>query len=330
MKTRLFIACALLAMVALLVLLVPRIGRRTATQGTGPNIRISVSSSGKQGDNWSHSSSISADGRYVLLLSDATNLVPGDTNDARDVFIHNRQTGQTTRVSVASDGTQGNAGCYWPIISAGGRYVTFSSDASNLVPDDTNGQKDIFVRDRQTSHTGRVSTTSHGIQGNRESRSPCISADGRYVAFASRASNLVPGDTNDCCDIFIADRHVGEITRISVAWDGTQGNGASDRPSISSDGRYVAFSSDASNLVPDDTNGVGDVFVHDRQTGRTTGISVSLNGLQGNGKSWAPHISADGRHVAFSSAASNLAPGDTNGTDDAFVHDQGSEPLPTP
>ena len=141
-----------------------------------------------------------------------------------------------------------------------------------------------------------------------------ISADGRYVAFISDASNLVPGDTNGVTDIFVYDRQTGTIERVSVAADGTQGNGGSCQPSISADGRYVAFSSYASNLVPGDTNGISDVFVYDRQTDTIERVSVAADGTQGNSYSWQPaSISADGRYVAFSSFASNLVPGDTNG-----------------
>ena len=157
----------------------------------------------------------------------------------------------------------------------------------------------------------RVSVASSGVQGNGRSCCPSISADGRFVAFASEASNLVPGDTNGAWDVFVYDRQTGEITRVSVASDGAQGNGDSGGPAISADGRFVAFYSSASNLVPGDTNGVEDVFVHDRLTGQTTRVSVASDGAQGNDLSWQPSISADGRFVAFASRASNLVPGDT-------------------
>jgi Tol biopolymer transport system component len=263
--------------------------------------------------------SISADGRYVAFHSDASNLVPGDTNGTWDIFVHDRLTGQTTRVSVASDGTQGNNGSGDPSISADGRYVAFTSEASNLVPGDTNGTWDIFVHDRVTGQTTRVSVASDGSEGYGSSFSSSISADGRYVAFSSWASNLVPGDTNGWADVFVHDRVTGQTTRVSVASDGTEGNHVSLLPSISADGRYVAFSSWASNLVPGDTNEVQDIFVHDRLTGQTSRVSVASGGTEGNGASEFPSISADGRYVAFYSAASNLVPGDTNGTWDIFV-----------
>ena len=171
--------------------------------------------------------------------------------------------GDTTRVSVASDGAQGNGYSYHPSISADGRYVAFESYATNLVSGDTNGYIDVFVHDRQGGGTTRVSVTSDGAQGGTGSWNPSISADGRYVAFMSAASNLVSGDT--CCsDIFVHDRQSGQTTRVSVASDGAQGNNHSWYPSISADGRYVAFHSYASNLVSGDTNSAPDVFVHDR------------------------------------------------------------------
>ncbi len=145
------------------------------------------------------------------------------------------------------------------------------------------------------------------------------------MAFESGATNLVSGDTNGKTDVFVHDRQTGQTTRVSVRSDGTQGNGNSEEPFISTDGRYVAFDSEATNLVSGDTNGTWDVFVHDRQTGQTTRVSVRSNGTQGNGASGLPSISTDGRYVAFESGATNLVSGDTNGKTDIFVHDWGGE-----
>ena len=166
-----------------------------------------------------------------------------------------------TRDSVASDGTEGNDGSYRPSLSSDGRYVAFHSSTSNLVAGDTNGVADIFVHDRRMGKTSRVSTASDGTEGNNNSYDPSISSDGRYVAFYSYAANLVAGDTNGVADIFVHDRLTGETARVSTASDGTEGNNDSYDPSISSDGRYVAFESWATNLVAGDTNGRRDIFV---------------------------------------------------------------------
>ena len=181
---------------------------------------------------------------------------------------------------MASGGSEANGDPRWPSISADGRYVVFESAADNLVPGDTNDHSDVFVHDRQTGETSRVSVASDGTEGNGQSDEPSISADGRYVAFASEASNLVPGDTNHNYDILLHDRQTGETVRVSVASDGTEGNGHSIEPSISSDGQYVAFTSWASNLVPGDTNDAWDVFVHDRETGETVRVSLASEGSQ--------------------------------------------------
>jgi Tol biopolymer transport system component len=291
----------------------------------GQTTRISVSSTGGQANGHSGSPAISADGRYVAFHSAATNLVLGDTNGSEDIFVHDRVTAETARVSVSTGGGQANGGSASPAISADGRYVAFHSWATNLVPGDTNGVDDIFVHDRVTGETARVSVSSDGAQANSDSWSPAISADGCYVAFHSRANNMVPGDTNNAWDIFVHDRATGATSRVSVSSAGAQSNGLSRSASISADGRYVAFSSTAANLVPGDTNGLDDIFVHDRATGETARVSVSSDGAQATGFSqgsfW-PAISADGRHVAFSSTATNLVPGDTNDVTDIFVHDR--------
>jgi Tol biopolymer transport system component len=296
---------------------------------TGTTERVNVAADGTQANDYSYSSSISADGRYVAFLSRASNLVPGDTNEQPDIFVRDRQTGTTERVNVAADGTQANNYSGELSISADGRYLAFASRASNLVSDDTNEQPDIFVRDRQTGTTERVSVAADGTQANKDSwEKPTISADGRYVAFSSRASNLIPDDTNEQWDIFVRDRQTGTTERVSVAADGTQANNGSYSQSISADGRYVAFSSWANNLVPDDTNERPDIFVRDRQTGTTERVSVTSDGTQANSTSWYPSISADGSHVAFQSDANNLVPGDKNDLEDIFVRDlAGGEAL---
>src|SRR5207249_2543647 len=231
---------------------------------------VSVASDGTQGNAASAGAALSADGRFVAFHSTATNLVAGDTNGKTDVFVHDRQTGITERVSVASDGTQGNNASSYPALSADGRLVAFQSDATNLVAGDTNGATDVFVHDRQTGTTERVSVSSGGTEGNGFSAAPALSADGRFVAFHNTATNLVAGDTNGKTDVFVHDRQTGTTERVSVASDGTQGNGPSSGAALSADGGLVAFHGTATNLVAGDTSGTYDVFVHDRPVSTTT------------------------------------------------------------
>ncbi len=285
-----------------------------------PNTRrISVSSNGTQSNNHSTFSAISQSGRYVAFDSNATNLIGLDTNGTSDVFVRDRKTGKTRRVSVRSNGTQGNGLSQIPDISNSGRFVVFISRASNLVPGDTNGVADIFVRDRKTNKTTRVSTRSNGAQADAQSGIPAISADGRFVTFESTATNLVSGDTNGLNDIFVKDRKTGKTRRVSLRTNGTQANSFSVNPSISPNGRYVSFTSAASNLVNGDTNGVIDVFLHDRKTGNTKRVSVG-NAGQSDGQSDLSTVN-DKKQVAFGSQATNLVGGDTNATFDVFVRD---------
>jgi Tol biopolymer transport system component len=305
--------------------------QQTTPVGSVPDIeRVSVANDGTQGNatfSQYATTVLSADGRYVAFDTVASNLVPADTNGFGDVFVYDRQTDKIQRVSLASDGTQGNGASSQASISADGRYVAFSSTASNLVPGDTNGVTDAFVYDRQTGSIECVSFGANGL-GNDSSSTPKLSADGRYVAFVSRASNLVPGDTNAKIDVFLCDRDADLIERVSVASNGTEGDGNSSSASISADGHYVVFVSLATNLVPADTNGgVGtnegrDIFVFDRDTGLLERVSVASDGTQGNHDSFDPALSADGRYVAFSSDADNLVLGDTNVMRDDFVYDR--------
>jgi Tol biopolymer transport system component len=292
-----------------------------------------VDSAGNEADGGSDEPAISADGRFVAFESGASNLVSGDSNGQSDVFVHDRQTGATERVSVDSAGNQADGGSGKPAISADGRFIAFESDATNLVAGDTNGESDVFVRDRQTGVTERVSVDSEGNQaaggsGDDEaaggSGAPAISADGRFVAFASAATNLVDGDANSKSDVFVHDRQTGATERVSVDGHGNEGDGSSTWPAISADGRFVAFESMATNLVSRDFNRDQDIFVHDRQTGATERVSVSSDGKQASSPSDVPSISADGRLVAFVSGANNLVPGDTNRFyfADVFVHDR--------
>ena len=299
---------------------------------TGQMTLISIANGGTHASSLSSNPSISANGQFVAFTSMANNLVEGDTNLCHDVFVHDMQSGNTTLVSIASDGSLGTgcsgAGAGPQTISSDGRFVVFDSSASDLVSDDTNGKGDVFVHDRQTGSTERVSVASDGTQGDDSSSKPSISANGRYISFASNATNLVVGDNNGDKDIFVHDLETGQTERVSVASDGTAGGTSyfdyaySD---LSDDGQFVAFVSRSNVLVTDDSNGEHDVFVHDRDTGNTERVSVASDGTQGNGSSSQygfPSISGDGRFIAFQSAASNLVNGDSNESSDVFVHDQ--------
>lgn len=284
--------------------------------------RVSIASDGTEGDMSSTTSAISADGRFVAFVSGATNLVPDDTNFTLDVFVHDRVLGLTERASVSELGEEGFGQAATPALSADGRYLVFASNSPNLVPGDTNNRFDVFLRDRVAGTLELVSVATDGTQGNLDSIAPAISADGRYVAFASAATNLVADDVNNSFDIFVRDRLAQTTTLVSVASDGTRGNGLSLAPRISADGSVVVFHSFASNLVPDDTNGVPDVFAHDVASGITTRVSVASDGTQGNQQSVGAMVSGDGRFVAFDSDASNLVSNDLNGRTDVFVHDR--------
>jgi Tol biopolymer transport system component len=280
---------------------------------------VSISSAGAQAITGSYSPSISADGDHVVFTSDATNLVGGATSGARDVFVRDRSAGKTRRVSISSTGMPANGSSYEPSISRDGNVVAFYSDASNLVGGDRNGVPDVYVRVRSAGKTRRVSISSAGAQGNDRSRDAAVSANGRFVAFASQATNLVGGDSNGVPDVFVRDRLLGKTRRVSISSVEAQGNAGSVAPAISADGRYVAFYSRATNLVGGDTNGSIDVFVRDRSAGTTRRVSVRFDGTQANGRSLYPQIAGSGRYVDFISNATNLVDGDTNGSLDVFL-----------
>ena len=289
---------------------------------TGATTNANVGSNGAQGNSVGGGGAISSDGRYVAFWS-YSSLVTGDTNNAADIFLRDLQAGTTTRLSVATSGTQGDHDSVSPAMTPDGRFVAFESSADNLVPGDDNGVSDVFVRDVQNGTTRMASVDSNGVLGNANSVEAAISADGRYVAFLSLASNLVPGDTNGTWDVFVHDMTTGTTTRVNVASNGTQADGPSDYVRISSNGRFVTFDSDATNLVPADTNGMTDFFLHDRLTGSTERASVDTGGVQGNQPSYHGGISTDGRFVAFDSYASNLIPGDSGPYNDVFLRDRG-------
>lgn len=271
---------------------------------------------------------LSQTGSFVAFSSGASNLVVGDTNLVPDIFLFNRTTGTTERVSVGLGATpeQATGASTYPSISADGRYVAFESLAENLVGpgQDTNLKSDIFVRDRTLAVTERASVALGGFpaQPDGDSNKPSISADGRYVAFFSFATNLVAGDTNGAADVFLFDRTLDIMTRVSVGPGAVQGNGGSVvfGQAVSNDGTRVAFESAATNLVAVDGNGAKDVFVW--TSGVTALVSVNSAGTgPGNGESRVSAISGNGRYVVFESDATDLVANDTNGVTDIFVRD---------
>ncbi len=346
--------------------------------GLGVLTRVSVSTEGTQADDNSDGVSVSGDGKLVAFGSAAKNLVFSDFNAESDIFLHNRTSGETSRVSLGSDNAEPNGPCADPLITTDGRFVFFTSMATNLVSSANMGTKQVFSRWLATSITdhrsrlvndwafspavnsdgsvvayetsarvefadtndaadvyaayggrnqvARISMGTDPAQPNGPSHQPSVSADGNLFAFSSTASNLLQGDTNGVSDVFVRGLLDKNIRRVSVSSSGEQGNKASGPAVISGDGRRVAFCSDASNLVSNDTNNVTDVFVHDLSNHQTVRVSVSSTGAEGNALSCDPSLSGDGRLVAFSSHATNLVPddiafpGDTN-YEDVFVHD---------
>ncbi len=288
---------------------------------------VSLNANGDHPNLDSTNPQISADGRYVALQSVATNLLPAPLPDGTpsQIYVIDRQTGQVELLSVNSAGAEGDAPSKSPRISADGRFVTFDSLATNLVNDDTNGSADVFVYDRLTRQLERVSVNADGDEGDGQSTGATVSADGRYVAFESTAKNLIPGevDENNFFDVFVRDRDTGEVERVSVSSESIKGNLDSFSGRISDDGRFVAFKSDASNLVLGDTNNKTDVFVFDRQNGRIERVSVDADGNQSNDTSEGHFLSSDGRFLVFHSLATNLVSDDSNSVRDVFFVERG-------
>ncbi|MFI0843310.1 beta strand repeat-containing protein [Mesorhizobium sp. IMUNJ 23232] len=289
---------------------------------TGTTTLLSTATGGTQGNNVSSVAAITDDGRFVFFNSTATNLVGGDTNAALDVFMRDTLTGVTTRVSTASDGSQANGASQNVDVTGNGAFIGFQSTATNLVAGDSNGFSDVFVKNLSTGLVTRVSVADDESQANGNSLVARLSDDGNRASFVSTASNLTANDTNGAVtDIFVRDIAAGTTTLASVSTVGGSGDGQSSGASISGNGRYVVFQSDATNLVAGDTNGTTDVFVRDLQTNTTTRVSTATDGSQSNDLSGQAVISADGRYVVFFSLASNLVQGDTNGLRDIFLKD---------
>jgi hypothetical protein len=265
---------------------------------------------------------MSANGRYVAFASDAPNLVPGDTNQTGDIFVRDRMTRGTERVSVASDGTQANSRSSAPRISADGRFVTFMSGATNLVPNTTNTWPNIYVHDRDTGATELISVGSDGTESDSISANPAISGDGRYVVFHSRSWLLHPDKAHGGWDVFLRDRQTGTTELVSRATDGTPSNTDALMPDISADGRWVVFHSPALVLDPTSTTGVFDIFLLNLETRELQRISRGNDGRNSNWNSGWPRINADGSVIIYRSEATNLVP-ETRFTGwDIFAYDR--------
>jgi Tol biopolymer transport system component len=262
---------------------------------------------------------LSEDGSRVAFTSMADNLVPGGPRLRDQVYVRNLGSRQVWRVSQSRSGEPGNAASRFVRLSGDGSVVAFVSAATNLVEEDTNGTEDVFVHNLHSRETVRVSATWKGGQADGASYAPSLSRDGGQVAFASEATNLVADDTNGVADVFVRDSVAARAERIPRAASGRETSEPSDAPSLSASGRFVAFSSESDDLVPGDHNGERDVFLHDRNTGRTVLVSVAEGGEGANGASDNPVVSEDGSKVAFVSAASNLVANDRNERPDVFV-----------
>jgi Tol biopolymer transport system component len=311
-------------------------------------VLVSQTAQGVLGNAGSNSPAITPNGRFVAFGSNATNLVPGDTNGVYDLFVRDLETGALDLVSTGLDGAAANAASHQARISDDGRFVTFYSDATNLVADDTNGVTDVFVRDRQEGTTTRVPAGTNSslfpdISGNgryvvfttlnqllpedtdqytyeiylwdrtngevelltpgkTESSEAAISSDGRFVAMAAELTGVYGVRNN----IYLLDRATGDLTPASTTADGTLAAEGAASPSVSDDGRYIAFGSKSGDLVPGDTNSDSDIFLHDMQTGVTTLVSGAPDGTAGDSSSFGTDISSDGRYVGYFSLAANL------------------------
>ncbi len=303
----------------------------SASAAAESTVIVSVNTQGQVANASSDYPALSADGNFIAFHSLASDLVPGDNNSKSDIFLYDLRSNSVTRISVGVNGAESNGDSKSPAISQDGRYLAFESVASNLVANDTNGWQDIFVYDRNTASTVRVSVSSSGADSNNHCLHAAISGDGRFVVFVSAATSLSSDDSNSLSDVFLHDRdpdqngvfdeNYGSTVRISASGSSLLAN-SSNFPSISRNGQYVAYSSADATLVAGDTNGVSDIFVYSRQSGTTERVSVASNGQQSDGESMFTSLSEDGRYVAFISTASNLVSDDSNVKADVFVRDR--------
>lgn len=285
---------------------------------TGKTLRVSVGLQGREADGHSQSPSLSADGRYIAFQSNATNLVKNDTNQVADIFVYDRLTRSTIRVSVGSTGGEGNGASSAPAISADGRYVAFASTANDLVPDDLNPGSDVFLHDMATGETLRVSRNDDPKSDEYVSihhKAPAISSNGRFVAFGSKVQHFpyVPEYPAPWrLSLYDRDTQMETSSRISIVspdrYDGPKFPDRYAGPVFAQEENLIAFASNDSDLVEGDTNGVSDVFVYRTDTKTITRVSVDYTGADTDQGSDSPSLSADGNLVAFVSSSYILEP----------------------
>ena len=289
----------------------------------GPVELISHDLNGSHANLNSTSPAISTHGRYTAFISFASDIVIGDTNGASDAFLWDARNSRNWLVTKGFDDAPANGNTSAPAIGASGRWVVYSSNATNLVRGDTNNAADIFVTDMRRGKTKLISASPAGAPANGPSLVPAITGDGRYITYASDASNLVTDDPNGHeRDVFRFDTDTGTTILISRSASGGGADDASYSSAISADGNVVTFQSDATNLVSGDTNGASDVFAYDVTAASTSVVSADVSGASADGASFQPFISADGRYVSFTSAASDLVPDDANADWDGFLRDR--------
>lgn len=272
---------------------------------TGITKRISVNDQGLPGDGDSDIPSISADGRFIAFESEARNLVPGDTNGLKDIFVYDTLTETTKMVSKGRFGIPANGPSTLGGISADGSTVCFQSEARNLVFGDSNHEDDIFVHDLGPEKTYRVSVSSAGSQAGRGAFEPAISGDGQLVVFMS-SSNLTPGQSSYYRQVYLHNRNNGKTKAVSLSPTGRLTHGFASNPTISADGSTIAFQSDARDLIPGVTNRFTHIYVFDRVTGQMSIADRRTSGSLGDEWATGASLSADGRYVSFASEASNL------------------------
>ncbi len=299
--SRSFLPLALLAAV-------PTVASAAPGDVLAPTALVSHTSSGQGGNSWSQWAAISHTGRFVAFTSDANDLVVPYVNPSYDVFLHDRQTGAVELISASTNGLPTDGPSIMPSLSGDGRYVCFNSGTTNLVQPPAIGFFSIYVRDRLTGTTELVSVNDQGIQANNTSEFSSISADGRYVAFGSYADNLEPGHpTAGIRDLYRHDRQTSKTILVSRGFGGTWANSSTSENAISGDGRFVAFSSQADNLIQGGTTpGRQHIYVYDSQSGAISLASADANGFEADGVSFKPALSADGRFLAFETSSTNI------------------------